>query len=75
MSQNHAGDRALCGGQLGSPPQNALGQLADVSAAWFVPGAVTRDALLFNYQPASGGRCALSGETREGGSTRNCEQG
>ena len=62
MSQNHAGDRALCGGQLGSPP-NALGQLADVSAAWFVLGAVTRDALLFNYQPASGGECALSGET------------
>ena len=65
MSQNHAGDRALCRGQLGSPP-NALGQLADVSAAWFGPGAVTLDALLLNYQPASGGgECALSGETEK----------
>ena len=74
MSQNHAGDRALCGGQLGSPP-NALGQLSDVSAAWFGPGAVTRNALLLNYQPASGGGVRPVGGDREAGFTRNCEQG
>lgn len=51
-SQNLAGDRLLCGGQL-----------ADVTAAWFVPGAVTRDAIVFNYQLPGVGECTLSGRS------------
>ena len=49
-SQSHAGDRLLCGGQL-----------ADVTAAWFAPGAVTRDAFLSNYQLPGVGEYTLSG--------------
>lgn len=53
-SQNHAADRALCGGQL-----------ADVAAAWFVPGAVTRDVFLFNYQRPGGGSVPCRGRSEK----------